>query len=178
MITTSFLHVHIVYCRSLQLRMTWQLHATLKLGGSCTFDVYVSLDIWRGLLSSPTSWTFHRILVSFFSSLFVLVVLVFVLVSHQLWWGKSHYMGLYKAGTCSCFGKLWWFELNPFCWSMLICFTNWISCMVMCRVGERSLRWWVQNQSLSSLSFPNFYSLISFPSLSSSSSRSTSKAIT
>jgi len=37
MLTIIFLHVHIIYCRSLQLRMRWRLQVTLRLGGSCMF---------------------------------------------------------------------------------------------------------------------------------------------
>jgi len=53
----------------------------------------------------------QSIVVSLFSSLFVLVVLGFILVPQRLWWGNSQCMGLYKAGTWSCLFRQWWFKL-------------------------------------------------------------------
>ena len=86
MITTNFMHVHKVYCRSLQLRLRWWLQVTLKLWGSCTFDVHVPLNFWRRLLSSLMSWTFHGILVSIQLS----ARMIHLWLQHVPYWSYCH----------------------------------------------------------------------------------------
>jgi len=69
--------------------------------------------------------------------LYLCYLLVVFLVPHWFWWESTLCIGLFKAKWCTCLGKLWWINIKPLLWSMLICFQIWIFCMVMCRVRER-----------------------------------------
>ena len=68
MIPTNLLHSHIVFCGNLQLIVRWWFRVTLRLWGSCTLGVQISIRVWREVFPLLTSWIAHEILVSALSS--------------------------------------------------------------------------------------------------------------
>ena len=60
----NLLHIYIVFCRNLQMIIRWWLRVTLRLWGSCTLDVQISIGFWREVLPLLTSWIARGILVS------------------------------------------------------------------------------------------------------------------
>ena len=63
MILTNLLRTHIVLCRNLRLIKRWWLWVALRLWGSCTLGLKISIGLWRGLFPLLASWIAHGILV-------------------------------------------------------------------------------------------------------------------